>query len=101
MLKFAKIVNNIIEIKNKIDSHGLPIKQSHTTEFTIGNVYGIDDVECGPDTCVCCSINWNRYNITQLINEIPFILKLYERRSRLHERRSRSSSDLNISLYSL
>lgn len=89
VLKFAKIINNIIEIQRKIDSHGLTIK----TKSKYGVHYkecpwSKDDVKCGPDTCVCCYINWNKYNITHLINEIALILKV-------HETRSRSTPDLS------
>jgi hypothetical protein len=93
VLKFAKIINNAIEIQRKIDSHGI-------TTTTKSNKYGVqykecwwsrDDTKCGPDTCVCASINWNRHNISFLLNEIVLILES-------NESRSRSASDVSTDL---
>jgi hypothetical protein len=83
VMKFARIINNIIEIQRKIDSHGL----TKLTTSKYGTHYkecawSRDDVTCGPDSCVCNYIDWNRNNITHLLNEIASVLKPLESRTR-------------------
>lgn len=83
VLKFMRILNNVHEIQKTIDSYGLTKRKKskygvHYREC----VWSRDDAKCGPDTCVCCSINWNKYNISRLLNEITSTLRPYELRSR-------------------
>jgi hypothetical protein len=89
VLQFAKIINNAIEIQRLIDSHHL----TTTTESKYGVHYkecwwSRDDTECGPDTCVCCTINWKCHNISFLLNEIVLILES-------NESKSQSTSDVS------
>lgn len=82
VLKFERIIKNIIEIQRKIDRHGLSAKtKSKYGEHYKECPWSKDDATCGPDTCVCCSIGLNRSNITRLLNELALVLKPYETRS--------------------
>ena len=75
ILKFARLINQVIEIQRKIDSHRLTtkVKSKHGVHYK-ECLWADDNVECGPDTCVCCYIRLNQYNITQLIDDIASIV---------------------------
>lgn len=82
-LKFVEIIKSIMEIQTMIDKHGLTTRSKskygvHYKEC----VWSRTSVGCGPDTCVCCVINLNRYNITRLLNEIGSIVKPHQSRCR-------------------
>lgn len=80
VLKFARLINQMIEIQRKIESCNLTtkVKSKHGVHYK-ECVWANDDVECGPDTCVCSYIGLNEYNIKTLLDDIAKNVKQNEK----------------------